>query len=307
MSKTITSEILAAYSQCPRKAFLLLCTNANGIPHEYTEICNKQRQINQNKYLDILQQQNTDVQPYNPDSLKDEHEFLLNATLETDRLAAGCAILNKVRTHSSLGRYSYEPTIFTSTNSINKEHQLELFFVSYVLEQVQGKRPVSGRIIGLDKKVHKVKLENEPKTLIPILDHLQEWGTDSSPEPPPLILNKHCSICQFQSLCRSQAKQEDNLSLLDGISTLKVVHKYEKKGLFTDNPKSDPDAEFIPRIHAQELIDRGLADMVVEKVVVEYLLSADLVKEIQIINGLERGNLQRALQGEHVGTIIYAD
>jgi molybdenum storage protein len=81
----------------------------------------------------------------------------------------------------------------------------------------------------------------------------------------------------------------------------------DEKGLYTDNPKADRNATFIPRIHAQELLDRNLADLVLEKVVVDYLLNADLVREVQIINGLERGNLTRALQGEHVGTIIYAD
>jgi molybdenum storage protein len=30
-------------------------------------------------------------------------------------------------------------------------------------------------------------------------------------------------------------------------------------------------------------------------------------RSIQIINGLERGNLTRALNGEHVGTVITSD
>jgi molybdenum storage protein len=30
-------------------------------------------------------------------------------------------------------------------------------------------------------------------------------------------------------------------------------------------------------------------------------------KEIQIVNGLKRGNVAKALRGEHVGTIVYAD
>jgi hypothetical protein len=94
MSKTINSEILVAYSQCPRKAFLLLCTNKRGTPHEYTEILEKQRQTNQSKHLNILQQDNVDVQPYNPDNLKGKHKFLINATLEANGLAAKCAILS---------------------------------------------------------------------------------------------------------------------------------------------------------------------------------------------------------------------
>jgi predicted RecB family nuclease len=148
MSKTITCEILVAYSQCARKAYLLLCTREKGTPHEYVTILEQQRQATQQKYLNILRRKNVDVQSYNPDKLTGKHEFLTNVTLEANGLAAECAILNKVRTHSALGRYSYEPTIFVGTHSIKKEQKLELFFVSRVLDQVQSKPPVSGRIIG---------------------------------------------------------------------------------------------------------------------------------------------------------------
>ena len=233
MSRIINSKILVAYSQCPLKAFMMLCNNAHGTPHEYTEILEQQCQNLQLQYLDIFQHKNNDVQLYNPTNLKNKHEFLINAVLETKGLVADCAILNKVGTHSALGRYSYEPTIFMGTYSIKKEQKLELSFVSHVLEQVQHKRPFSGRIIGLDKKTHKVKLENSPKTTMPFLEPLQEWSADVIPESPPLILNKHCSTCQFKDLCQAKAEHEDNLSLLNGISTQKAMNKYEKKGIFT--------------------------------------------------------------------------
>jgi molybdenum storage protein len=47
--------------------------------------------------------------------------------------------------------------------------------------------------------------------------------------------------------------------------------------------------------------------MIIERVVLEYLSRARFCTELQIINGLERGNLTRALAGEDVGTIIYKD
>ena len=48
-----------------------------------------------------------------------------------------------------------------------------------------------------------------------------------------------------------------------------------------------------------------LGDLVVERVVLENMLNAAHVREIHIINALEPGNLTRALDGEHVGTIIH--
>ena len=47
-----------------------------------------------------------------------------------------------------------------------------------------------------------------------------------------------------------------------------------------------------------------LQDMVVERPVLDFMEHAQHRRPIQIINGLELGNLTRALNGEHVGTII---
>jgi molybdenum storage protein len=37
------------------------------------------------------------------------------------------------------------------------------------------------------------------------------------------------------------------------------------------------------------------------------LQNSEVLGSIQIINGLEKGNLTRALEGEHVGTMIYRE
>jgi molybdenum storage protein len=79
----------------------------------------------------------------------------------------------------------------------------------------------------------------------------------------------------------------------------------DERGLFTADPKKDPDAEFIPKISVEELMAMDLGDLVVERVVLENMLNAAHVREIHIINALEPGNLTRALDGEHVGTIIH--
>ncbi len=86
-----------------------------------------------------------------------------------------------------------------------------------------------------------------------------------------------------------------------------LIYVKDENGLFTDDPKRNPRAEFIPRIGARELLQRGLNDLVVERAVLEFMLRARHVRRIQIVNGLVPGNLTRALEGEHVGTIIEAD
>jgi predicted RecB family nuclease len=232
MNKKITSEIIVAYAQCPRKAYLLLYTDEQGSSHEYVRILEQRKITNQNVYLDAFRQRHPDAQPHNIGSLKSGNDFLVGATLQTGTYEATCGILTRVETASSLGEYGYEPTIFVGTHRLNQNQKLVLFFTGYVLEQIQGTPPVAGRIVGMGPKSRKVKLENSDKTFLFLLEDLQEWIQTTSPESPSLILNKHCPYCQFESLCRDQAEKEDNLSLLDRV-TPKVIRRYEKKGIFT--------------------------------------------------------------------------
>lgn len=81
----------------------------------------------------------------------------------------------------------------------------------------------------------------------------------------------------------------------------------DEDGLYEADPKKEPSAKRIPRIGARELLKRNLPDMIIERVVIEYLTRARFCHELQIVNGLERGMITRALAGEDVGTIIRKD
>jgi molybdenum storage protein len=81
----------------------------------------------------------------------------------------------------------------------------------------------------------------------------------------------------------------------------------DEDGLFTDDPKKNPGAKLIPKIGARELLARDLPDLVLERVVIEYLTRSRFCKELQIVNGLTKGLVTRALDGEDVGTVIYQD
>jgi hypothetical protein len=133
MKTVLNSEVVVAYSQCPRKAFLLFCTKEKGTPHEYVQIIEQRGRATRRKYIKTLKQKCPDVQPYSTDNLKKKSDFLINAKLQAGGLEAGCSILTKVKGSSSLGRYSYEPTIFVGTHRISKEQRLELAFVAHPL------------------------------------------------------------------------------------------------------------------------------------------------------------------------------
>ena len=81
----------------------------------------------------------------------------------------------------------------------------------------------------------------------------------------------------------------------------------DEKGLYTDDPKKKSRVQFIPEIGAKQLIQKDLDDLIIERPCLEILQNSEVVDKIQIINGLEKGNITLALKGEHVGTVIYRE
>ncbi|MFA6226362.1 MAG: uridylate kinase [Methanoregula sp.] len=77
-------------------------------------------------------------------------------------------------------------------------------------------------------------------------------------------------------------------------------------GLYTEDPRKNPDAELIRDITAKELIKMDLEDMVLEPMVVQLLKNAVHIREVRIINCHKRGNIENAINGNNVGTIIRA-
>ncbi len=86
-----------------------------------------------------------------------------------------------------------------------------------------------------------------------------------------------------------------------------MIYVKDEKGLYTADPKKDRHAKFIERITVSELEALDLPDVVVERPVLELMKHAQNSRSIRVVNGLEPGNLTRALEGEPVGTLITAD
>jgi molybdenum storage protein len=85
-----------------------------------------------------------------------------------------------------------------------------------------------------------------------------------------------------------------------------MIFVKDENGLYTANPKSSKNAQFIQKISVDEMKARGLHDSILEFPMLDLLKEARHVHEVQVVNGLVAGNLTRALAGDHVGTIITA-
>jgi molybdenum storage protein len=95
------------------------------------------------------------------------------------------------------------------------------------------------------------------------------------------------------------------LILADLIGARSCIFVKDEKGLYTDDPKKNPEAEFIERIGAKELMKKDQDDLIIERSCLEILQNSQVIDQIQIINGMEEGNITKALNGQLVGTIIF--
>jgi predicted RecB family nuclease len=158
MQPAITSEVVVAYTQCPRKAYQLLFSPEQGEPHEYVRILERQQGENQARYLDRLKQKHAIVQPYSVEHLRNGSAVLHNACLQADGLTAVCDVLTRVEGQATGGTSYYEPTLCVPTHSISTEQKLALAFTGYVLGRLQHTPPTAGRVITMDRTAHTVRM-----------------------------------------------------------------------------------------------------------------------------------------------------
>jgi molybdenum storage protein len=98
------------------------------------------------------------------------------------------------------------------------------------------------------------------------------------------------------------------LIMADLIGAKSCIFIKDEKGLYADDPKKHKRRpKFIPKIGAGALKAMNLDDLVIERPCLDIIQDSEVIEKIQIINGLEEGNITKALRGEHVGTIIHKD
>jgi molybdenum storage protein len=99
--------------------------------------------------------------------------------------------------------------------------------------------------------------------------------------------------------------------LAENIGARTLIYLKDEQGLFEDDPKKHDEPsklKYFDKISVDELIDLDLDDLIVERPILTFLKNSKCIKEFQIINALDHPeHIMAALDGEHVGTIIYKD
>jgi molybdenum storage protein len=99
--------------------------------------------------------------------------------------------------------------------------------------------------------------------------------------------------------------------LAENIGAKSLIFLKDEKGLFDRDPKKVSknnlkDIKFFDRISAKELLDLDLDDLIIERPILTLLQRAKCLRELQIIDALHHPeHILDALEGKHVGTIIY--
>jgi molybdenum storage protein len=89
-----------------------------------------------------------------------------------------------------------------------------------------------------------------------------------------------------------------------GCKSLTLVKDVD--GLYDRDPQSHTDAQFIPEIDSADLKKRNFESLPFERVLLDLMENTRLLKSFQIVNGRHPERILAALEGEHVGTIVYA-
>ena len=99
--------------------------------------------------------------------------------------------------------------------------------------------------------------------------------------------------------------------LAENIGARSLIYLKDEKGLFDRDPKKaskkdQKEMKFYDRISAKELLELDLDDLIIERPILTLLQRAKCLKELQIIDALHHPeHVLEALEGKHVGTIIY--
>jgi len=99
--------------------------------------------------------------------------------------------------------------------------------------------------------------------------------------------------------------------LAENIGARSLIYLKDEQGLYEKDPKKVADLSTLKRydkLTVDELIALDLDDLIVERPVLTFLKNAKCLKSFQIIDALRKPELIiPALEGQHVGTIVYKD
>jgi predicted RecB family nuclease len=230
----INQQIFEAFVKCPTKSQLsrdasVVDENSVGRPQELEQIfiCNGWSRLCASIPADqvIIGASATEAIRERRGGL-----IVVDCAIETSDLGARLHGLEVIGAPAN-AQTRYIPIRFLSNEKVSATDKLLLAFDAFVLSQVSGCRPDRGKLI------HGREYTTTVVSLAPLYGRIKSvmkaiTALQANASPPPVVLNRHCSECQYASRCRQVAEKADDLSLLAKM-TEKTRQKYHQKGIFT--------------------------------------------------------------------------
>lgn len=111
----------------------------------------------------------------------------------------------------------FVPIRFIFTNKLTRDDKFLLAFDALALAAGLGREVNLGKIIhGDDHATIRVRTATLAKQTGKVTEDIRTLVSGNS--PPDLILNRHCSECEFQAQCRQSGITKDDLSLLANLT-----------------------------------------------------------------------------------------
>ncbi len=92
--------------------------------------------------------------------------------------------------------------------------------------------------------------------------------------------------------------------LAEVLGMSRIVFVKDEDGMYTRDPKKHPDAKLIRHTTLEAILEENSDELMLDKQLFSAWKTARHVERVQIVNGLKRGELTKALAGEDVGTVI---
>lgn len=92
--------------------------------------------------------------------------------------------------------------------------------------------------------------------------------------------------------------------LAEVLGMSRVIFVKDEDGMYTRDPKKHADAKLVKRTTLGAMLASMPEDLMLDRQLFSAWRTARHVKRVQIVNGLKRGELTRAMAGEDAGTVI---
>ena len=231
----ITSTIYEAFLHCETKAYLLL-GGAIGLTSDVQDwqaaLENDFKRSASKRLQSTFRDGDYSFEIPSFESLREGvYRALFDPLICTRGIHTHLHVLQRLPLSRAAPTPIYAPLRFVRSEKPKLSDKLLLAFDALAISRLTGLSPRAGKIIhGSKFTTATIALPNLIVKAELVLDRIV--ARQALTTAPPLVLNRHCPACEFQSRCRQLAIEKDDLSLLSNMSD--AERKWQNaRGIFT--------------------------------------------------------------------------